>query len=89
MVMSPGDMSTTSQAIFSKSGYYGDFPKLKGDDNYLSWKQSMLLYLRAFQLAEALDYTDPVSKLPEEKEKKNSNALSCLLINMESTYQKI
>ncbi|KAK9335067.1 hypothetical protein V1521DRAFT_419475, partial [Lipomyces starkeyi] len=88
-VMSPGDMATTNQVLFSKSGYYGDFPKLKGEDNYLSWKQSMLLHLRAFQLAEALEYTMDISELPEEKLKKNSNALSCLLINMESTYQKI
>ncbi|ODQ74999.1 hypothetical protein LIPSTDRAFT_235811 [Lipomyces starkeyi NRRL Y-11557] len=79
-VMSPGDMATTNQVLFSKSGYYGDFPKLKGED---------LLHLRAFQLAEALEYTMDISELPEEKLKKNSNALSCLLINMESTYQKI
>ncbi|KAK9324478.1 hypothetical protein V1517DRAFT_371969 [Lipomyces orientalis] len=34
-----------------KAGFYGDFPKPKGEDNYLSWKQNMLLHLRAFQLS--------------------------------------
>ncbi|KAK9364836.1 hypothetical protein V1509DRAFT_454918 [Lipomyces kononenkoae] len=49
----------------------------------------MLLHLRAFRLAEALDYIELAANLDEEKLKKNNNALSCLLINRESAYQKI
>ncbi|KAK9311111.1 hypothetical protein V1524DRAFT_457672 [Lipomyces starkeyi] len=49
----------------------------------------MLLHIQAFQLAEALEYIETVGYLDEEKLKRNNNALSCLLINMESAYQKI
>ncbi|KAK9247788.1 hypothetical protein V1506DRAFT_390137 [Lipomyces tetrasporus] len=65
------------------------FPKLSGEDNYLSWKQNILLPLRAFQLADALSYEDSVADFSEEKRQKNDNALSAMLVNMEASYQKL
>ncbi|KAK9482647.1 hypothetical protein V1527DRAFT_414924, partial [Lipomyces starkeyi] len=82
-------LPTNNQYLASKSGYYGDFPKLNGEENYLAWKESMLLHLRAFQLAYALEYEEPLASLNKEQQRKNSNALSCLLLNMEQSYQKL
>ncbi|KAK9431104.1 hypothetical protein V1505DRAFT_399723 [Lipomyces doorenjongii] len=77
--MSPAEMTTNNHILLSKSAYYGDFPKLKGEENYLTWKQRMLLHLRAL----------PLTGLSDEKQKRNNNALSGILINMESAYQKV
>ncbi|KAK9320815.1 hypothetical protein V1517DRAFT_363807 [Lipomyces orientalis] len=70
----PTQASSSSGALIGaghKAGFYGDFPKLKGEENYLSWKQNMLLHLRAFQLVAALSYEGSVESLSVDERLKN------------------
>ncbi|KAK9324879.1 hypothetical protein V1517DRAFT_315962 [Lipomyces orientalis] len=92
--MSPVDIttmshSTNTQFMSTKASFYGDFAKLRGEENYLSWKQDMQIHLRTLRLAEALTYNKPVADLSAEEKLKDKNAVAALLVNMESTYKKI
>ncbi|KAK9242579.1 hypothetical protein V1506DRAFT_464452, partial [Lipomyces tetrasporus] len=63
----------------------GDFPNLRERTT----KQDMRLHLRAFQLADTLSYEEPVVDLSDEKRQKNENGLSALVVNMDTSYQKL
>ncbi|KAK9251234.1 hypothetical protein V1507DRAFT_465177, partial [Lipomyces tetrasporus] len=78
-VISPEDIttmnqSTNTQSMSTKSSFYGDFAKLRGEENYMSWKQDMQIHLRTLRLAEALTYDKPVIELSAEEKLKNENA---------------
>ncbi|KAK9259018.1 hypothetical protein V1519DRAFT_463163 [Lipomyces tetrasporus] len=81
------NQSTNTQSMSTKSSFYGDFAKLRGEENYMSWKQDMQIHLRTLRLAEALTYDKPVIELSAEEKLKNENAVAALLVNMESAYK--